>query len=321
MGLKEDSIIIAIHGLKNKNSAEVAENWWKQAILEGLRKNCQVEPEFNFKLHYWADLIYKYPLHNDERYRFDKLYNHNPYKEAEQNSFTYYKPRLFGVSKGRQTLSQFVFRRTLNFLQRYNRISSWVSQKILREVEFYYNEKVTIHSHSNQQSSLRNILIKEFIEKIRQHQGKRILILAHSMGAVIAYDALRNIRSFLPNINIELFITIGAPLTYSVFRTNPYLDTEHGHARRILRTPTAVNSWFNIVDPDDLACYSRLRLFYYKNRKGVVVEDIFVKNEYQYTSHKTNKTVKNPHEVYGYLRTPEVSSLLLNFIENKKTTK
>ena len=71
--------IIGIHGLANKSSKPTLRRWWDDSIREGLRLN-QGMPNatFKFEMVYWADLLYKYPLHDDSDFGFDKLYNGQP---------------------------------------------------------------------------------------------------------------------------------------------------------------------------------------------------------------------------------------------------
>ncbi len=59
-------IIIGIHGLGNKPPKELLARWWKEAILEGLRKNNYSAKDFNFELVYWADILHKNPLDPNE---------------------------------------------------------------------------------------------------------------------------------------------------------------------------------------------------------------------------------------------------------------
>ena len=76
-------VIVGIHGLANKPEKEVLAEWWVKSIREGLAKNCGLlNPEFDFQMVYWADLLYRYRVHQDKNFKFDKLYNNEPYIEG-----------------------------------------------------------------------------------------------------------------------------------------------------------------------------------------------------------------------------------------------
>ena len=73
-------VIVGIHGLANKPKRAVLKKYWIDSIKEGLRKNCNVRtPAFDYKMVYWADLLYHTQQHDDPLFSFDKLYNDEPY--------------------------------------------------------------------------------------------------------------------------------------------------------------------------------------------------------------------------------------------------
>src|SRR5258708_38409229 len=60
------SVIIGIHGLANKPPADEKKEWWKLAIIEGLKGNCgKTTDELSVDFVYWADLRYKPPISLD----------------------------------------------------------------------------------------------------------------------------------------------------------------------------------------------------------------------------------------------------------------
>jgi hypothetical protein len=55
-------VIVGVHGLSNKPPSAVLEQWWAQAILEGLAVNRQLHViTLPFEMVYWADLMYPAP--------------------------------------------------------------------------------------------------------------------------------------------------------------------------------------------------------------------------------------------------------------------
>jgi hypothetical protein len=71
-----------------------------------------------------------------------------------------------------------------------------------------------------------------------------------------------------------------------------------------------VQRWSNFADRrDPVATDIHLADDYRGNDRGVVVEDDLVINGY-----KGNSGRPNPHKIYGYLRAPEVSKVIRNFL-------
>ncbi len=308
----DNTIIIGVHGLMNKNKDEIISKWWEAAILEGLHKNCGIDININLKMLYWADILHKYPLHNDARYYFDELYNDEPYRNNLNQFFEPYSNSLHNKLK---LAYQSIVRMTLDITQHYERLSFWTTHKVFRDLAYYYNKKTFILDRDGQKKNLRKILMGKLIQELKNHRDKKIMIIGHSMGAIICYDVLRNIRSFIPNIEIEQFITIGAPLSYAIVRKHQFLSLKDGHHRSKLRTPSAVKSWFNFSDPTDLACYrTHLKPFYEPNHSGIEVMDQLVNNQYKVYNKKLNKVIKNTHNPFGYLRCPEVSEKIRQYL-------
>jgi len=74
---------------------------------------------------------------------------------------------------------------------------------------------------------------------------------------------------------------------------------------RLVRTPSIVKNWTNLADRrDPVALDTHLSDDYQENYAGVRVKDDLVMNDWGGINHKS----------YGYLRTPEFSDLLKNFI-------
>nr|WP_018300247.1 alpha/beta hydrolase [Fangia hongkongensis] len=310
----KDYIIIGVHGLLNKNSHFITEKWWKEAILEGLKKNCHYYGDIEFSLLYWADLLHKYPLHNDDHFFFDELYNTEPYIEAQSQKFARFSHSFL---KRMELFKQNIQRKLVNLLQKQESISFWAANKYFRDMAYYYNEEIRIYDRNGQRKSLREILMNELITEIKKHQGKRIIIIGHSMGAIISYDVLRNLRSFVKDIDVvDGLCTLGAPLSYAIAYKHPLATLTDGHFRQKLRTPTVVDSWYNFTDPRDLACYKlKLSSIYAPNRAGTKVIDRLVHNEYEAYNQLLGKMVKNPHKSFGYLRCPEFSRVIKRWIQ------
>ena len=109
-------------------------------------------------------------------------------------------------------------------------------------------------------------------------------------------------------VKISHFITIGSPLGLPLVKGK--IIQERGYDP-VVRTPSIVTkSWVNFADKKDkVAIDSHLRDDYDENRTGVRVIDDLVANDY-----KSNLGDHNHHKSYGYLRTPELSNHIKEFL-------
>lgn len=73
----------------------------------------------------------------------------------------------------------------------------------------------------------------------------KIVIIAHSLGSVIAYDYICGFRKYKlrSNETVEAFITLGSPI--------PLFTSAMGFVENKFKWPKNVQSWVNILDPDD----------------------------------------------------------------------
>jgi hypothetical protein len=129
--------------------------------------------------------------------------------------------------------------------------------------------------------------------KKAQAEGELLIVVAHSLGTVIALEALADFSER----SIDLLITIGSPLS-----------TETVASRMIQKSrswPQVVRKWVNVSDPDDIVAlhHSIDRRNFLKNcsdrDKATIWNIIDVKNH-----------TSNHHGIVGYLDDPVVAQLL-----------
>lgn len=81
------------------------------------------------------------------------------------------------------------------------------------------------------------------------HEGNNAIIVAHSLGSVIAYDYVMGFRkeyslkNLKKDITVQAFITMGSPL--------PIFTTAMGHPDNDLVLPAYIKNWINILSPKD----------------------------------------------------------------------
>ncbi len=272
------NVIIGIHGLANKPSPAVLENGWRKAILEGLEVNAGVSPSsLNFRSVYWADVMYR---------QYDK--KPDLYRKAKKGDLKRYKDGWLDALRAKASdLTDDVIDSMKNLFG-IDALAESVIKKKLKDLHKYYND-------SAKREKLRNLLKAE----IESNRDKRIMIIAHSMGSIIAYDVLRNMGRDDPTLSIEHLVTIGSPLGM------PHVKYKIARENSLVRTPSIVKKWTNLADKrDPVAIDTHLSDDYEPNGYDVEVKDDLVLNDWGGINHKS----------YGYLRTPEMTDLLKKFI-------
>lgn len=271
-------IIIGIHGLSNKPAPEVLEKGWRDAILEGLKKNEGIEDvSLNFLSVYWADKMYpdydnEPDLYREAKEGAIKTYNESWLDSVKETTFDWAGDIIDSMKKhfGMDALADKVLQEKLNDLSQ------------------YYEEE-----------SIRQSLRNQLRDAILDNKEQRIMVLSHSMGTIIAYDVLRRIGKEFPRMIVDHFVTLGSPLGL------PHVRYKIIQENAPVRTPSIVKKWSNFADKrDPVAMDTKLSGDYEANSNGVKVEDDLVANDWDGIHHKS----------YGYLRTPEVSKAINNFI-------
>jgi hypothetical protein len=282
-----ESIIIGIHGLLNKPEKDVLEKWWMEAIAEGLRRNCEAQLDSPFELVYWADIQYPSPIPVDElSERYEHAQGEGPLERYDPKTFD--KIRAFTQKWGGRLLDK-------------EKDLIGLGSNVEKLLGVGVNDLAKYYDSADKRKQMRARLS----ELLKQHNEERKVLIAHSMGSIIAYDVLRELDN-RDMKSIEHFITIGSPLGLPIVTQK--IRKEFGQTK----TPENALRWTNIADPaDKVALDCNLSDDYKKpSAAGVKVSDILVHNDY--VNHEGEA---NNHKSYGYLRTPELSDLILAFNE------
>ncbi len=307
--MSKGKIIVGIHGLGNKPPKDILSSWWKAAIIEGLRKNNLVTSDFDFEMAYWADVLNEEPLNPAEANSSHSHYVYEKYlPEGEQN-------KEEDPVKLKQKATDYLEKYYGKFL--INEIISLKHPTLtdafvyfnLRELKIYFS--LLKGKYSREERLAREVMMSRFIEILRRNKGKEILIIAHSMGAIIAHDVLLEIDS---DISIETLITIGSPLGQQYIVKNYQQESEKKRNDKFITPPSIKKAWYNYSDKYDLVAIEHfLGETYKENENKVKVVDQLVNNDYIIAGYK------NPHTAFGYLRTGEVANNINEFLQHKKT--
>jgi hypothetical protein len=298
-------VIIGIHGLGNKPSKIILEDWWKKSILEGLKKHKYSKSDFNFELVYWTDVFYPTQLNHEEVNKSNPYYLKDPYL-PEDNSIAANGFR----EKAMEYLEKFYGKIVVNGVLslKYPSLTDLFFRMNMREIENYYSP-FYIDNNGSPPRLAREVLIERLSETINKHKGKKILLISHSMGSIISHDCL---LENMPKLEIDTLISIGSPLGQK-YVLNKMLDGQKTNQENKLRVPENIKSnWYNLSDIEDHVSLNHLLAeLYVPNSKGVKIIDKLVHNTYKHDS------MLNPHSSYGYLRTPELAEIVHAFLTPK----
>ena len=245
-----DRIIIGIHGLGNKPTCRLLKKWWINSIQEGLHRIDRPHLSFKFKMVYWADILHPQPLDQTVQDKKHPLYMDTPYvpsKDFYQETPNKIRRKILDYVEKQMDKIFLNDDLSINF----SSISDYIIHHFFKDLEAYYTP---FYVHHNSEKVLAKELIQQRLSNIlSKYRNKRILLIAHSMGSIVAYDIL----SQLPDDhNIDTFITIGSPLGIPVILSR--LAAEHGlDAEKRLKTPEAItNGWYNFSDLNDRVAFN-----------------------------------------------------------------
>jgi hypothetical protein len=295
-------IILGIHGLGNKPPVHILQKWWEMSITDGLRAGNQHLPLRNFNLVYWANFIHPEPLDINETDNEHPLHLEDPY--APEGHIKKGDPEPL-QKRIRDYLEKQVDKLLLNedLTINFSAITDFIIQHFFHDLDVYYSKSF---GHADQTNYIAREAIRENLaQKLREHQHDEILLIAHSMGSIIAYDVMTQV---VPDITVDTFVTCGSPLGIPVIMSKIRAE-QKGRVERLTVPENISRYWYNLSDLGDrVAINYNLADDFQQNSRGISIIDKQVQNTYQY-----NKK-KNPHKSYGYLRTPEMADIIYTFL-------
>ena len=305
------NFILGIHGLANKTDKPILASWWEAAIREGLANIGSPNADFQFIMVYWADLMYKYALHQDTDFDHDSLYNDQPYREAQPGALRKYDEGWRDAVREAITTGGGAVLDTIRGYVGLDAASDWLIEQKLKDLHYYYDENRRITNRQGTRRQAREVLMVELMNSLLPLTGESIMLIGHSMGSIIAYDVLRDLGRRDNAFDIAHFITIGSPLGIPHVKDHVYEERSRYDSAVPVRTPSVVSvEWVNYADrKDPVAVDAHLRDDYKANARGIRVEDDLVINDYV-----TDDGESRPHKSYGYLRTPELSEHIRRFL-------
>ena len=292
-------IIIGIHGLGNKPPHSLLKQWWKSSICEGLNHISNPHKYIKFQLVCWADLLHPQPEDYNITDPENPLYLAEPYKPAVGWGEV-------KIDEKRKKIRKFIEEQLEKILLNSNGTINFssITDKIIhhyfRDLDSYY---------SGESLTDTNILIRDAIRErlykvLKMYQGNSIMLIGHSMGTIIAYDVL---KKHINDISIDTFVTMGSPLGLPVITAK--IMKEHGGKSELTVPNNIKKNWFNFSDLEDrVAINFDLSDDYAPSNSGIKITDFEIYNNYEINNEK------NPHKVYGYLRSSQLAQKIDEFL-------
>jgi hypothetical protein len=297
-------VILGVHGLGNKPPKELLQEWWKRSLCDGLNAIGQPQPFLKFEIVYWANYIHPISLDPQEKNKDNPLYIEDPY--VPMAGFVTKTP-----SKLRKKILDYLEKQVDKLILNedhsinFSIISDLIIHHFFNDLDIYYKKES--QDASKPDVSARKAIQDELITVLKKNKGKKILLIAHSMGSIIAFDVL----SQNPDLEVDTFVTIGSPLGLPIIMKKMNAESKINLEKTgKMKTPDSIRrAWHNFSDLEDkVAMNYNLSDDYDINIYNVQPIDHIVFNNY------VIHNVRNPHKAYGYLRTMELAQEVYNFL-------
>ncbi len=305
----QNKVIIGVHGLKNKPSQKLLTRWWLSALNEGLKwidAGVEISPG-NLRLFYWADSMYIKPKSRNEP-DGSPFKLTVPYTPAENPPPAYkdsFKKRLdIGFAK---KVNDYFYNH--NYVPLLNTLAKPIVATRMKELDVYADKT----RRFNGPHTAAEYLTKGLHAVLSEYSETSVLLIGHSMGSLVAYDTLVN----FPDVSVDLFLTIGSPLVLLGFRKGLAESQKFPGCSWPVVTEN-IHAWKNYIDwydPVIMQSLVTLRDYYLTVEGTQIVEDFLVDNTCMFTN-ELGKLIPDHHSSYGYLRCPEVSAAVRDFIRD-----
>ncbi len=138
-------------------------------------------------------------------------------------------------------------------------------------------------------------------------EGRRILIIGHSMGSVIAYDALWELTHVEHNPGkVDLFLTIGSPLGMRFTQERLLCAREQGRRRY----PHNIRRWVNLAAQGDLTALDPTLRDDFKSMLELGLVESLTDIDSGLFNYFRNEKGLNVHRSYGYLVNPRMGEVI-----------
>lgn len=191
---------------------------------------------------------------------------------------------------------------------RFHGLLDWIPDKRVKDMiddtTPYFENQGNIADH------IRGLLAQMICEAAQQ--GDRVLLIGHSMGAIVAYDTLWQLSHNAKSpCGVDLFLTLGSPLGMR------YVQKQLLGAGETRTFPTGVSHWENVSATGDLVSLDKT----VHDDFGKMVEDGLIDSIHDHCGGVynwfRNDDGLNVHRSYGYLVNPVVGKIIADWWQGK----
>ena len=175
-------------------------------------------------------------------------------------------------------------------------------RRSIQETNHYFN------NHDNTACRIRQLQKAPLCEAVER--GERVLLIGHSMGSIIAYDALWELQHLEGKHScVDWLLTLGSPLgmRYVQHRLAGSDNRSPG------RYPCNFNHWVNISSRGDLVALDPLLANDFRAMTDTGCIDSIRDMRNDVLNHYRDDKGLNVHKSYGYLVNPHVAQVIVEW--------
>lgn len=288
-------VIVFVPGKNPKPAADVHRYWLLRALLRGVelydpQALTELQPHTDrFRLAAWNSVFYRCEYSIDgEAPWIEALLHKTQASEADRRATNTWRIR---ITRALYALAD-------RFPQLIALLPDRAVKETVKETQRYFFNRQGVGR------AVREVLKTHL--RAAFDRDEPVLLIAHSMGSVIAYDALWELwfEDKRPQ-QVELFVTIGSPLGMH-FVQRRLLGHKRGHERML---PGNIKRWANVAAHGDLTALDPILCddFMPLLRSGLTEEIRDYTDVYTYYR---NAAGLNFHRSYGYLAHPLLGELV-----------
>jgi hypothetical protein len=315
-GLPNQTVLL-IHGRSHQPSATNLLRHWRTALERGLERDFPNGPDLNktlVQLVYYGDLLEA--LHPENTYspateladQEKVLKSLIARKNSKQFRRVHYEA-LPGKSSFKEFRADISAPLTSVLGMGRKRIS-----KVMPELIDYWDNRNNFQEQVQQRFTA---LLQPALDR-----GDRILVIAHCLGSVVAYDTFwklsRQEIAGDQQARVDTWITIGSPVADDYIRHRLAGGKHHESHEGRVTYPDLINHWINIAAEDDYYCHDETVA---NDFAAMLSDHLLVQiDDYHIYNLAEHFGQSNPHGALGYLVHPRISHLLAEWLSSDPDT-
>lgn len=293
--------IIFIHGMNQQHeTAQTLHKRWlgllKNALIQTQQQDLLPELTRHFRMPFYGDLLSRYHLSNvlNASTLLPQTWPHIPFLHLKAPTLlTHPSVNLAVKNPSQQSPEQ-------DFYRKFHQLSALGKDYALHHFALLLNDFPKLHATLVHQFLVEIDLYlsnPHFLHAVhlriheQLHDSKPNIIVAHSLGSVIAYHYLLE----HPEMNIHRLITLGCPLAF---------QTIQERLPQPIQRPTSLKGdWINFYSHDDFLAALALQPPLFNFQPAIL-------------NYEIRTSIEHPHDIAGYLQHPQVIQAILNSLKN-----